>query len=199
MVELKKEIISRVESCTSITKVFGQSFLTDAIQSYKVINSEWSRENYFIANYLMSSSYYWYLQNCITELEDMLKYFLSNHTEYIKSKSVLKRLKSKDEPLFQGIWSELIFTNFLRKRDIKIVEVSKTVRTKNGEVELFDIKTNYGEIEVTTIMSSRGRIFEEQNTFSGSLEIGNIEKKLVNKKIKDKSGKKNCRNRLYFC
>lgn len=190
MDERKKEIVNMIDKCPSIIEIFGRHFLYDAIQSYEVINGDkWSPKNYFLANYLMSVSFYQNQNNYITELEDMFSFFLSNHWDYIKSKSVLSRLMTKDEPLFQGRWSELIFAHFLNGRNIDIIDISKTEQTKKGEVELFDIKTKYGEIEVTTIMSEKGKVFDTESIFSGMLEIDDVEKQLVNKKIKNKSGK----------
>lgn len=190
MDERKKEIINKIEKCPSAIEVFGLDFIVDAIQTYDVINGdEWSRKNYFIANYIMSASFYLNHNNFITELEKMLSYFLINHKNYIKSKSILSRLMSKDEPLFQGKWSELIFAYFLKRRGVDIIDISKTEQTMNGDIELYDIKTNFGEIEITAIMSAKGKVFDTENIFLGILEIGDIEKQLVNKKIKNKSGK----------
>lgn len=191
MDDRKIEILNMIQKCPSIIEIFGQQFIYDAIKSYDVIKgNKWSPKNYFLANYLMSVSFYQNQHNYITELEDMFNFFLLNHRDYIKSKCVLSRLTSKDEPLFQGRWSELIFAHFLNRNNVYLIDISKTEHTKNGEIELFDIKTNYGEIEVTTIMSEKGKIFDTNGVISGMLEIDEVEKQLVNKKIKNKSGKK---------
>jgi|GEM_PF-4816032 hypothetical protein len=191
MNERKQEIVKMIEKCPNIIEVFGHEFLFTAIQSYEVNNEcKWSPQNYFLANYLMSVSNYKGPKNYITELESMLNFFLSKHRDYIKSQSVLSRLTSKKEPTFQGRWSELIFAYFLNSKNIDIISISKTEQTKYGEVELFDIKTSCGEIEITTIMSEKGKVFDTDDVIFGMSEIGGIEKQLVNRKIKNKSGKK---------
>lgn len=191
MEERKNEIIKTIHNCPNIVNVFGIKFLEDAIETYKTTDGiKWSSQNFFIANYFMSVSYYPNQINFITSLENLLSYFLKYHKDYILSKGVLSRIMTKDEPLFQGKWSELIFVYFLKNNNIDVISVSELQKTNEGEKELYDIKTEYGEIEVTTILSSKGKVFDTEEVFFGSVEIGDVEKQLVNRKIKNKSGKK---------
>lgn len=190
MVERKKEILKTIFNCPNIVNVFGQSFLEKSIDSYKTVDGiEWSPQNYFIANYFMSVSFYKNQINFITSLENLLSYYIKQHKDYILSNNVLSRLTSKNESIFQGKWSELIFAYFLNNKNIDVVSVSELTKTNEGEKELYDIKTEYGEIEVAVILSSKGKVFDSDEVFFGSVDIGDIEKQLVNKKIKKKGGK----------
>lgn len=190
MVERKKEILKMIYNCPNIVNVFGQSFLEKSIDSYKIVNGiKWSAQNYFIANYFMSVSVYQNQINFINSLENLLSYFIRQHKSYILSKNVLSRLTSKDESIFQGKWSELIFAYFLNNKNIDVMSVSALTKTAEGEKELYDIKTEYGEIEVAVILSSKGKVFDSDDLFFGSVDIGAIEKKLIDKKIKKKIGK----------
>ena len=187
----KKEILNTIYNCPNIVELFGESFLDNAIESYKTIDKiKWSSQNYFIANYFMSASFYLNQINFINSFEKLLSYFITQHKNYISSKNVLFRLTSKNEALFQGKWSELIFVYFLKNSNVDVISVSELIKTNEGEKELYDIKTKYGEIEVTSILSSKGKVFDSEEVFFGSVEIGEIEKQLVNRKIKNKSGKK---------
>lgn len=187
----KAYILRIIKKCSSITEVLGSQFITTAIETYDTVEKiKWSPRNYFISNYFMSASFYPNQLNFISELENLFNYYLTTHKDYIKSKSVLSRLTTKNEALFQGKWSELIFTYYLKNHNIEIIDISKLEKTKDGENEMFDIKTNYGEIEVTEIMSDKGKVFDTEEVFMGSPEIGDIEKQLVNKKIKNKVGKR---------
>ncbi len=190
MEERKKQIIKLIRACPNILNVFRIEFLENAIETYETTDgTKWSFQNYFIANYFMSVSYYPNQINFITSLEKLLSYFLKHHKDYILSKGLLSRLMAKDETLFQGKWSELIFVYYLKSNNIDVISVSELVKTNDGEKELYDIKTKYGEIEVTAILSSKGEVFDTEEVFFGSVDIGDVEKQLVNRKIKNKSGK----------
>jgi hypothetical protein len=191
MTPRKEQIITEIKRCPSIIEFFGNEFILTSIETYQTVNGfQWSPRNYFISNYFMSISFYQNQPNFITELERLLHYYLTNYPALIKSKNVISRLTTKDESLFQGKWSELIFGYFLAGKGIEIIDISRTQQSVHGEIELFDIKTKYGEIEVTAIMTKEGRIFDTNEVFIGSLQIDDFEKRLVNKKIKKKSGKK---------
>ncbi len=190
MTPRKEHILAEIMRCPSIVECFGNEFILTSIETYQTVDgNQWSPRNYFISNYFMSISFYPNQPNFITELERMLHYYLTDYPEYIKSKNVLSRLTTKDEPLFQGKWSELIFGYFLACKGIEIIDFSRTQQSVNGEIELFDIKTKYGEIEVTAIMPKGEQIFDTNEVFIGSLQIEDFEKRQVNKKIKKKSGK----------
>lgn len=191
MIKRKSLILEQLKNCPSIVEVFGISFLEEAINTYQVVNEiEWSRQNCLISNYFMSVSYYQGELNFITELERMLTYFLSTHRDYITSTGVLTRLTSKDEHLFQGKWSELVLAYYLVQKGIQLIDLSRTQLTDKGEVELFDLSTDQGEVEVTVIMSEKGRAFDTADVFGGSLQLGEIERHLIDRKISSKSGKK---------
>lgn len=152
MIDRKKEILNIILNCPNIVNVFGWSFIEKSIDSYKIVNGiKWSPQNYFIANYFMSVTFNQNQINFITSLENLLSYFIRQHKNYILSKNVLSRLTSKDESIFQGKWSELIFTYFLNNKNIDVMSVSALTKTAEGEKELYDIKTEYGEIEVAVI------------------------------------------------
>jgi N6-adenosine-specific RNA methylase IME4 len=185
----KKAVVNFIEHCPNIRKLFGDKFLSKAIESFSTgENDQWSPNNYFISNYLMGASRHLDKDNFITELEQMLQYFLKEHPTYIKSKQVLVRLKSKDRALFEGKWSELIFAYFLNKKDVSNIDLSNIILSENGEKELFDIKTDLGEFEVTTILSQKG-IYDTNQFIWGSLEIDKKDRILINGKIKKKRSK----------
>ena len=194
MDERKIKTIDLIKTCPNIINLFGKKFLLDSIGSYTVIGiNQWSPQNHILANYLMWRQYFSTEPNFITELEKMLKYFLSKHPEYINSKRVLSRLKSKDNSQFQGMWSELIFAFFLKRNNVEILDLSNLIQTKNGEKELCDIQIALSDIEVTVILSKKGMLYESNGldmSFIGAPEIDNISKTLVNRKIGKKRGKK---------
>lgn len=189
MVKRKIEILTLIEKYDAIKQLFGSDFIKECIDTYKVNEKqEWSPNNFFISNYLMSASFHFNEPNFITELNNMSRYFLENHSEFIYSEVTLTRLKSKDKFLFNGKWSEMIFAYYLTLRGVKVLDISRIIPTNEGEIELFDILSELGSIEVTTILSEKGKSFIDGEVFSGDLSIGSIEKELVNKKIKKKSG-----------
>ena len=189
MNERKNEIKRLIKQYPNVMDLFGKEFLLEAIECHSVDNcDQWSPKNYFLSNYLMSAFDHLNEPNFITELENMLQYFLQEHPTYIASKQVLSRLKSKDKALFEGKWSELIFAYFLKRKNVANIDMSNIIQTEDGEKELFDIKTDLGEFEVTTILSQKG-MYNTNQVILGSLEINENDKILVNGKIKKKRAK----------
>lgn len=189
----RNQILSSIDCYPNIKKLFGEGFLNNAIQSFSLINGKWSPENYAISNYLMSGRNFLKEEDFIifmSALEKMILFYVANYPTYITSSDLMKRLKSKKMSDFQGKWTELIFGYYLHSKGIKIEEMSPKEETSDGEKEICDIRTDFGEIEVSIILSDKRVSFSDGEVFFGDTNISYIDRELVNKKISRKKTKK---------
>ncbi|MBL7128502.1 MAG: hypothetical protein ISS16_05890 [Ignavibacteria bacterium] len=164
---------SFIKKYEMIVNYFTDEFIFKTIDNYIPSKEDiWANENPYIINYF--KIHFQEENNIYFQcLENMLNYFINNHNYYITQKSVKAKLKSKQEDIFQGEWSKLIFSFYLYKHlKFKVInvgprfnEILNRFDSKESEDILIEFNKNRFGIEVKCKLPK----LVNQNSNSGRL------------------------------